>query len=270
MRLAGKRVLVIGASSGLGRASAIEAAREGARVCVAARRKDRLEELVAELSAHSEGAVAHTCNVRDEASCTEVVAAAVDAFGGLDAVVYAPGISTFGPIEELGADDWRSVLETNLVGVSLILNAAIGPLEASRGKAVIISSIVIDDSPPRPFQATYVVSKNALEALIECWQGEHRAVAFTSIASGDAVSEFGVGQDMEKMMPIVQRWSQLEYLYGRMMESQAVAEQVVNALASRETIRRIAITPNYPDPDEASGKDWAAAALEQQRGPSDS
>lgn len=263
MRLAGKRVLVLGASSGLGKASAIQIASEGARVCVAARRVDRLEETVREAGGD---AFAQVCDVRDEVSCRAVVEAAVSEMGGLDAVVYSPGISTFGPIEEIGQEDWHAVLGTNLIGVSLILNAAIAHLTQSRGKAVVISSITIDDSPPRPQQATYVVSKRALEALVEAWQGEHRAVAFTSIASGDALSEFGFGQDIAKLTPIVQRWSELDYLYGRTMEPVAVAEQVVNALASRETIRRIAITPSYPEGSEGPGADWAEEQIRKQRG----
>ena len=204
------------------------------------------------------------CDVADEASCQRVVAEAVAELGGLDAVVYAPGISTFGPIEEISKADWHRVLATNLIGVSLILNAAIQALEATRGRFVVISSITIDDSPPRPQQATYVVSKRALEALIEAWQNEHRQVAFTSIASGDTLSEFGLQEDMEKMMPIVQRWNTLEYLYGRMMEPIAIAEQVVNALAARETIRRIAVTPSYP-PEEEEKLDYGEAALELSR-----
>lgn len=264
MRLAGKRVLVLGASSGLGKASAVQVASEGARVCVAARRVDRLEQTVREVGGD---AFALVCNVRDEMSCRAVVEAAVSEMGGLDAVVYSPGISTFGPIEEIGQEDWHAVLETNLIGLSLILNAAIAHLTETRGKVVVISSISINDSPPRPQQATYIVSKRALEALIEAWQGEHRAVAFTSIASGDTLSEFGLDHDVEKLMPIVQRWTQLDYLYGRMMEPDAVAEQVVNALASRETIRRIAITPSYPEASEEQGEDRAKAAIRQQRGP---
>ena len=114
-------------------------------------------------------------------------------------------------------------------------------------EVVVYSSISIDDSPPRPKQASYPISKIALERLIEAWQGEHRQVGFTSIANGDTLTEFGFGESMEKLIPIVQRWSELDYMYGRMMDAESVAEQVVNAIASRETIRRIAITPHYPD-----------------------
>jgi NAD(P)-dependent dehydrogenase (short-subunit alcohol dehydrogenase family) len=242
MRLSGKRVLAVGASSGIGRASAIAAAAAGARVCFSARRTERIEEAAQEAGGQ---AFALPCDVRDEASCRSVVARATETMGGLDAVIYAPGIATFGPIEEISADSWRAVLETNLVGASLILAAAIEHLEANRGKAVFISSIVIDDSPPRHQQASYVISKVALESLIEAWQSEHRLVGFTSIASGDTLTEFGVGHDVQKLAPIVRRWQDQGYMYGRMMEATAVAEQVVHALSSNETIRRIAITPSY-------------------------
>ena len=248
MRLEGRRILVVGASSGLGRAAGLAAAKEGAQVGFAARRMERVTK-AADEAGH--GAFPVRCDVRDPESCRRAVAEAINRMEGLDAVVYAPGISTFGPIEEIEAEAWRAVLETNLIGASLVLNAAIGALEASRGKAVLISSIVIDDSPPRPQQAAYVVSKRALEALIEAWQAEHHAVGFTSIASGDALTEFAQDQDFERLGPIVRRWQELGYAYGRMMTDEAVAEQVVNALCARETLRRIAITPHYATSSDA-------------------
>ena len=247
MRLQDRRILVVGASSGLGRAAGAAAAAEGARVAFSARRVERIEEAAA---AAGDGCVAVPCDVRDEDSCNSAVASAAKLLGGLDGVVYAPGISTFCPIETVDAAMWRSVLETNLIGAALITNAAIRHLEASDcavgGKAVYLSSIVIDDAPPRPEQSTYVVSKVALEALIKAWQNEHRRVGFTTVAIGDSLSEFALDHDMSRMGPIVQRWVEEGYMYGRMMEAESVAEQVVNALASRETVRRIAITPHYP------------------------
>lgn len=248
MRLADRRVLVVGASSGLGRASALAVAAEGARVALAARRLDRLNEAAAEAGS---GAIPIHCDVRDEASCHAAVAEAVQTFGGLDAVVYAPGISSFCPIEQIDAATWRAVLDTNLVGATLIMNAAIPHLEASRGRAVFLSSIVIDDSPPRPEQASYVVSKVALETLVKAWQGEHRKVGFTAIAIGDSLSEFGVAHDPADIERVVRLWTEKEYMYGRMMEAASVAEHVVHALAATESVRRIAITPHYP---EATGE----------------
>lgn len=242
MRLEDKRVLVVGASSGLGRASALAIAAEGARVGLAARRLDRLREVA---DAAGPKAFAVPCDVREETSCQAAVAAAVDEMGGLDAVVHAPAVTTFAPVAKTDAATWRAVLETNLVGPSLVLAAAIDHLEASRGKVVLFSSIVIDDAPPRLHQAAYVTSKVALETLARAWQAEHRSVGFTTLANGDAVTELGWDQDLEAIAPVVRHWQEQGYMYGRMMSLDAVAEQVVNALASRETVRRIAITPTY-------------------------
>lgn len=262
MRLKDKRILVVGASSGLGRESGLALAREGARVCFSARRRDRIEAAAREAGG---SCFARACDVTDEASCQAVVAEAIAQMGGLDALVYCPGISTFGPIEEIDSKRWLEVLATNVIGLSLVLNAAIAELSAQQGKVVVISSISIDDSPPRPKQATYVVSKAALERLIQAWQGEHRQVGFTSIANGDTLTEFGFGESMEKLAPIVQRWAELDYMYGRIMDTSSVAEQVVNALASRETIRRIAITPSYAQASQGA-QDLGQKAVDAIRG----
>jgi len=266
MRLSGRRVLIVGASSGIGRASGQALAAEGARVAFAARRRERLDALVAEVGSE---ALALVCDVRDEGSCRDAVARAISGLGGLDALVYAPGISSFAPLLEVDAETWRTVLDTNLVGASLVMRAAIGALEESGGKAVFLSSISIDDAPPRFAQAPYVVSKVALEALVQAWQGEHRRVGFTTIAIGDTVTEFGQTEDTATLLPIVKRWAREGYLYGRMMDATSVATQVVNALASPETVRRIAITPHYPEPAPERSVEpteaWGTNALEQTR-----
>ncbi len=263
MRLPGRRVLVFGASSGIGRAAGMAIATEGARVAFAARRTDRLESAVAEAGGDS---LAVTCDVRDEASVDRAVADTVAAFGGLDALVYAPGISSWDPLVELDAETWRTVLDTNLIGATVAARAAMPHLERSNGKAVFYSSISIDDQPPRHSQATYVVSKVALEALVRAWQGEHRRVGFTTIAMGDTLSEFGHDADGAKLAPIVRRWADEGYMYGRMMDPRDVAAQVVNVLASPETVRRLAITPHYPHDEPEGGRDWGDAAMKAQRG----
>ncbi|MCA9512403.1 MAG: SDR family oxidoreductase [Myxococcota bacterium] len=245
MRLRDRRVLVVGASAGIGRASALAAASEGARVAFAGRRRDRLDDGVAQAGP---GAVGLVCDVCDEASCIDVVARAADALGGLDALVYAPGMGIFKPLADTTAEDWRRALDTNLVGAAVVARAAMPHLERARGRAVFLSSISIDDAPPRPHYTPYIVAKLGLEGLVRGLQGEHRDVAFTSIAIGDTLSEFGRGLDPATIGPLVQRWVAEGYMYGRVMEPEAVAEQVVNVLASRETVRRLAITPTYPPP----------------------
>lgn len=246
MRLEGRRVLVVGASSGVGLGTGLAIATEGAHVAFAARRVDRLEAAVAQAGGK---ALAIPCDVTDEAACGATVERAASAFGGLDAIVYTPGVGIFKPIAEIEAEEWRFALETNLVGATVVTRAAIPHLEASQGKAVYVSSIVIDDSPPRPSYAPYVVSKMALETLVRAWQGEHRSVGFTTIAMGDTFTEFGFGHDPEELIPITQRWIAEGYMYGRTMDVASIAAQIVGALASPETVRRIAITPRYGDDD---------------------
>jgi NAD(P)-dependent dehydrogenase (short-subunit alcohol dehydrogenase family) len=246
LKLVGRRVLVVGASSGVGQGTGLALAAEGAHVALAARRVERLEEAVAQAG---ENAMAIECDVTDEAACGAMVERAVEAFGGLDAIVYTPGVGVFKPIAEIDADAWRWALETNLIGATVVTRAAIPHLEASQGKAVFVSSIVIDDSPPRPSYAPYVVSKMALETLVRAWQGEHRSVGFTTIAMGDTFTEFGLGHDPEELIPITQRWIAEGYMYGRTMDVASIAAQIVSALASPETVRRIAITPRYGDDD---------------------
>lgn len=251
--LRGRRVLVIGASSGVGRASGLALAGAGARVAFAARRRDRVEECAATAGAES---IALECDVIDEGSVGQTVEAAAAAFGGLDALVYAPGIGIFERLMDIEAADWRELLNTNLVGPSIALRAAMPHLETSRGKVVLISSIVIDDRPPRPQNAPYVVSKIALESLAQAWQGEHHAVGFTTIAMGDTITEFGQQGDPARLIPMVQEWIAGGYMYGRAMDAESVAEQVLSALRSRETVRRIAITPRYSDDPADGGGTW--------------
>ena len=255
-RLVGRRVLVIGASSGVGRAAADALANQGAHVAYAARRLDRLEE-AAKAAGHEAFAV--ECDVCDEASIQAAVKTTVARLEGLDALVYAPGIATFEPVSEIDGQTWRRILDTNLIGPSLALRAAIAHLEESRGKAVVVSSIVIDDRPPRGGNAPYVVSKTALETLVQAWQGEHHAVGFTTIAMGDTITEFGQGAEPAKMVQmgeIVRSWVELGYMYGRAMDPESVAEQIVSVLKSKETIRRVAITPHYSDDPDTGSKLW--------------
>jgi len=267
-RLLGRRVIVIGASSGVGRATADSLVEGGARVAYAARRFERIEEFAQAASdasrervksgdgAEAGEAIAIVCDVSDEASIESAIEETVAAFGGLDAIVYAPGIAIFERIADIDADAWRRVLDTNLVGPTIALRAAMPHLEASRGKAVLISSIVIDDRPPRSQNAPYVVSKVALETLVQAWQGEHRTVGFTTIAMGDTVTEFGQDGDLARLGPMVSNWVEGGYMYGRAMQVDSVAEQILSVLKSRETVRRVAITPRYSDDPADGGGSW--------------
>src|SRR5437773_11309013 len=118
-RFKDKVVLVSGASSGIGRATARALGAEGAQLVLAGRRRNRLEEVAAECAAHGGAARIVTGDVRDEAACAAWVAAAVEAFGGLDGLVNAAGVIGNGGIASTAPADWDRVMDSNLRSVFL-------------------------------------------------------------------------------------------------------------------------------------------------------
>jgi NAD(P)-dependent dehydrogenase (short-subunit alcohol dehydrogenase family) len=242
-RLAGKRALVVGASSGIGRAIAMALCSEGARVAFAARRRDRLEAAVAESGS---GAVAIECDVREPASCERAVAQTVAQLGGIDALVFSAGWAVPVPLAEAGAELWTRALETHVRGPALLTRAALPHLSQSRGRALYVSSIAAEDRPPRAGMALYVVGKAALDRMIEAWQGEHRDVGFTRLQVGDTSgTEFADGWPVDDLQHYVPTWHERGYLFGRMMEPERVAEQVIAILTNPEFVPSLTLIPRW-------------------------
>lgn len=135
--LVGKVVLVTGASSGIGQATALALSKAGARVTVGARRTDRLKSLAQDAPGEM---LVLELDVTDRQSVQEAVAATVEHFGALDALVNNAGLMLSSPI--LGADttEWTRMVETNLLGSMYAAHAALPHLLRSKGSVVQISS----------------------------------------------------------------------------------------------------------------------------------
>ena len=251
--LEGLRLLVMGASSGIGRAVAQLAGRSGARVALAARRLDRLEQAAREAGAQ---ALAVRCDARDADECRRAVAATVAAFGGLDALVYATGMSPLVMLEEASREEWREVLETNLVGAALVTAAAVPHLKQSGGHAVYVSSYSVRE--PLPGLALYRVSKVALDALIEGWRSEYPDVDFTRAMLGNTTgTEFANAWGPERTASAIRLWIDRGLFPApTMMPVEVAAEAIVSVLAVRGYVDDIAIMPRQRD---ASAKDAPAA-----------
>jgi len=135
VRLAGRRVLVTGAASGIGLAIARLFRREGAGVAMLDRDEAGMK------AAHVDGAVAIGCDVADERRVRDAVAQAVAALGGLDGVVNSAGIDLMRPFEEMTAEEWGRVLAVDLTGPMLVCHAALPAMkQAGRGTIVNIAS----------------------------------------------------------------------------------------------------------------------------------
>lgn len=242
--LSGRRVLVVGASSGVGRALGLRAAEAGARVAFAARRADRLEAAAREAG---RDCIAVRCDVREEASCRAALRAVQDTFGGLDALIYATGLSPLAMLESASADEWHEVLAANVVGASLVTAAALEALRASQGRAVYISSYSVRQ--PLPGLGLYRVSKVALDALIECWRMEHPDVDFTRVVVGNTGgTDFAAAWAPERLKQALDVWFKRNlFPAATMMSLDVLCESVLSVLAVQGYVDDIAVMPRTRD-----------------------
>ncbi len=202
--LEGRRVLVVGASRGIGYAAAVACGDAGARLAVAARTTSQLQ-------AHADrhGAAVVDCDVCDEAGCRAAVDSAVSALGGLDALVITTGITSFGDVAEYSRSRLEDVFATNVFGPHSVLAAAVPHLEQSGGHAVVLNSESAQYVPdPWPGIGAYIASKRALDSLVRSYHVEHPAVAFTSYFVGATLTNIS----SEGAEPYLGRWLEKGYL----------------------------------------------------------
>jgi NADP-dependent 3-hydroxy acid dehydrogenase YdfG len=160
MELADQVILITGASSGIGAACARAAAKAGARLILAARRTDRIEQLAAELP----DAIAVTTDVTDPTQVTALVEAGLDRYGRIDVLVNNAGQGLHVPVEEVDAHDFRAILELNVVAPLLVMQAVIPTMRAqARGAIINISSGTT--KRVLPGVGAYAASKSALNTL---------------------------------------------------------------------------------------------------------
>ena len=172
--LAGCAAIVTGASSGIGRATAIELVRAGADAVLAARRADRLDALAAELAAAGGGrAVAQATDVADEREIERMVDRAIGEFGRVDVLVNAAGIGSFGPIGKLRAEALDRVWAVNVRG-AILAAKHVAPILAAQGHGAIVNVGSVSSKRGWAQGTPYVASKFALRGVTECLRAELR------------------------------------------------------------------------------------------------
>ena len=190
-QLAGQVVIVTGASSGIGEATARRLVRGGARVVVTARRRDRLDALARELDPGGAAVLAVAGDVTIDADRRALVDATLARFGRIDALVNNAGYGTRGPVETVPVEALRRNFETNVFSLVALTKLVLPHLRAQGGGCIVnIGSVA--GRIARPLSSVYDSTKHALEALTDGLRGELKpfGVRVTLVRPGYIVTEF--------------------------------------------------------------------------------
>ncbi|MFG2328517.1 SDR family NAD(P)-dependent oxidoreductase [Streptomyces sp. NPDC048604] len=190
-RFTGRTALVTGAGTGLGRATALALAAEGARVVVSGRTAATLQETVALIGAAGGTAVAVAADVSRAEDTKELVRRTVETFGGLDVAVNNAGIFRGGAsTADFALDDWQALLDTNVTGVLNSLQAEIAHMRAHGGGTIVNVASNLGAHVRFPGLVGYQVSKAAVAALTRAAALDHigEGVRINAVSPGAAES----------------------------------------------------------------------------------
>ena len=164
-------VVVTGASSGIGRAAALRIARRGGALALCARGEEPLAEVAAACEAAGASVLHRTLDVGDEEAAESFAAAVEERFGRLDVWVNNAATMAYGGFDDIPAEVFRGVVETNLMGQVHGARAALRRFRR-QGAGVLINMSSVWGQVPSPQVSPYVISKHAVRAFSECLQGE--------------------------------------------------------------------------------------------------
>jgi NAD(P)-dependent dehydrogenase (short-subunit alcohol dehydrogenase family) len=183
LNLENRRILVVGASSGIGRGFALAASDLGARVACAARTKSTVEATAAAAG----GGPAIVGDVSVSADCDRIVAEAAQAFGGLDAVFYTPAPGYHLLLRSHDRESWEAQFRSIVLGASDITRAVL-PHLTPQGVVAYLSSVSAHWAPYSYYgMSSYATCKAALETMIKGWQAEEPNFRFTPVVIGSTV-----------------------------------------------------------------------------------
>ncbi len=198
--LTGKVAFVTGASSGIGRASAMALANQGAKVAVCARRIDRLEALAAEIATSGGVALPITLDVTKKDQIFSAVTQAAQKFGRIDILVNNAGVAEFAPFLDLTEEQWDKTIDTNLKGYFLVAQAAAREMAKNTwGRIINIASIASGGvGVGFPSVAHYCASKGGIVAMTEAMADELAPMGILVNAIGPGVIESEMTEGMLK------------------------------------------------------------------------
>jgi NAD(P)-dependent dehydrogenase (short-subunit alcohol dehydrogenase family) len=166
-------VVVTGASSGIGAATALELARRGARVVLAARREDALDAVANECRLLGAEALVVPTDVTDPAAVDRLASRATSHFGRIDAWVNNAAVATYGSLTEVPPEEFRRVIEVNLLGVAYGMRSALPHLRAAGGGVIVNNASVLAEVA-MPYLTSYNAAKHGVRGLSDTVRQELR------------------------------------------------------------------------------------------------
>ena len=201
----GKVVAITGASSGIGKAIAIEAAKNGAKVVLGARRSEQLQQLVAEIRSAGGEAVCTKIDVKDKGDLDRLVNLAVEHYGKLDVIVNNAGVSQLSRIDDVDIEGWEQMIDINLKGVLYGMAAAI-PVFKKQQSGHIVNIISTSGLKIVPMQGVYAGTKNAIRTIAEAFRQEsYGTIRITGISPGFVKTDFANNIQNEEMRSAIQQ-----------------------------------------------------------------
>jgi len=190
MGIGGKTVLITGASSGIGEATAIRLAASGASVVLSARRADRLDALVARIEADGGRAAALASDVINRSDMQALAALAMERFGSIDVLINNAGVMPISRLDVYDIDGWDRTIDTNIKGVLHAIAAVLPHMKAQRsGHVITISSVA--GHKINGGSAVYAASKHAVRVISEALRQEvtRDGIRVTIVSPGATASE---------------------------------------------------------------------------------
>jgi clavulanate-9-aldehyde reductase len=228
MDLEGRVVAITGATSGIGEATAIAAAKAGAAVALAGRRAERLAALEQRIEDAGGRAVALPTDVADEEQAREFIAIAHERLGGLDVLVNNAGVMLLGPVEGADVSEWRRMIEVNCLGLLYCTHEALPRMrEGGGGHVVNVSSVAGRRSGAGA--AVYNMTKFGVTGFSEALRQEalHANIRVTVIEPGYVETEL---QEQNENPDVLQAIDRDRERIGKVLQSDDIANAILYAV----------------------------------------